>query len=497
MTRSRFLKLTREAALSLTAVVGAISVVVMLLSFAFGVHPLLFKSGSMEPTISTGDLSIARTIKAPELHIGDIVSVREPHQDRVTHRVVDVQGTGATRQVTLKGDANRVIDPAVYNVKDAERVLFTVPKAGYAVAWFSHAPGSFVLAAYVALLLLLIAQRSPTSNSGGFRSADEETGGGAGAPDSVTALDPPEGAAPVEPEPGRKVGAKGKRKRVGRDKAVATGSVLAFVAVSAIGWMQSTTAAWVDSAGVSNVTFSAAAQFDTTAPTTTVSQSPVANGAGWNNANVTLTFSPTDPAGGSGVQKVEFRTSLNGGALSAYTTLTVAPYTATISSEGTTVVEYRATDNAGNVETPNKSRTVKLDKTNPAATIAFPSANNDFNSATKWGTNCKNSGGTSIAGWCGTRTDSLSGVASITYEISKVVTSGGARSYWDAATSTFVASPVTGIPASSSVANGWVVPMAYGTTDANGIGKPFSARIILTITDVAGNVVTVTGTYSP
>ncbi|KQV76722.1 hypothetical protein ASC61_17895 [Aeromicrobium sp. Root344] len=486
MTRSRLLKITREAALSLAAVAGALSILVMLASFAFGVHPLLFKSGSMEPTISTGDLSIAHTVKVSDLHIGDIVSVREPHQDRVTHRVVDIQGTGATRQVTLKGDANRVIDPAVYNVKDAERVVFTVPKAGYVVAWFSHAPGSYVLAAYVALMLLLMGRGNLGSRSGGARAAVGETP----APETAVSLamvrETDEDEVTSAPGGRRKRSSKGKRKRVGPLKMLAVGTVLALVIASVVGWTQSTTAAWVDTAGVSGVTFTAAAVFDKTPPATTVSQAPVANGAGWNKADVTLTFVPVDPAGGTGVQKVEYRTNVNGAGFGGYTSLTSSPYTAVISAEGTTVVEYRATDNAGNVETPNKTYTVKIDKTNPTGTVTFPGASNDFNNSSQWGTNCKNAGGTSIAGWCGTRTDALSGISTITYQISR--TNGGTTTYWNG--SAFVSGATSGTPASSSVANGWVVPMTYAQ-----IGKPNSASITLTITDVAGNVATVTANF--
>jgi len=156
-------------------------------------------------------------------------------------------------------------------------------------------------------------------------------------------------------------------------------------------------------------------------------------------------------------------------------------------TEGSHVYAAKATDGAGNASVPSAGLTVVLDTVVPTGTVSFPSSGNDFNNSSQWGTNCKNSAGTSIAGWCGTRTDALSGVASITYQISRVVTNGGATTCWNAGTSTFGSCPQVGTPAASSVANGWVVPMTYVQ-----VGKPFSASITLTITDNAGNVGTVT-----
>jgi hypothetical protein len=81
----------------------------------------------------------------------------------------------------------------------------------------------------------------------------------------------------------------------------------------------------------------------------------------WHSAPVTLTFSATDNAGGSGVARTEYST--NGGASWAIGT------SATISAQGATTLLYRSTDAAGNVE-PAKSATVKIDSAKPT-TKAF------------------------------------------------------------------------------------------------------------------------------
>lgn len=85
--------------------------------------------------------------------------------------------------------------------------------------------------------------------------------------------------------------------------------------------------------------------FDTTAPTADPSQSPAANGAGWNSADVTVTWNWADEAGGSGVDAANCTTS------------------GTSSGEGTFTLTATCNDLAGN--TGSASHTVKIDKTFP------------------------------------------------------------------------------------------------------------------------------------
>lgn len=156
MTLPRITRVAREVLLTSSAVVGALCLLFTAIGFAFGIHPLLFRSGSMSPTISTGDIAFSHSVPASQVHRGDIVSVISDSGQRVTHRVIDTTGTGSHRLLTLKGDANKVIDPNVYDATSVQRVLFHVPKVGYAVSWLSRAPGVYLVAAYVALMLLLI-----------------------------------------------------------------------------------------------------------------------------------------------------------------------------------------------------------------------------------------------------------------------------------------------------------------------------------------------------
>lgn len=100
---------------------------------------------------------------------------------------------------------------------------------------------------------------------------------------------------------------------------------------------------------------------DSTAPVTTSSLSPGANGAGWNNTNVTVNLTATDEANGSGVKEIHYQVGAN-----PQQVVSGASASASVTTEGATVVYYWAIDNAGNTET-QKSVTVNIDKTAPAA----------------------------------------------------------------------------------------------------------------------------------
>jgi hypothetical protein len=108
----------------------------------------------------------------------------------------------------------------------------------------------------------------------------------------------------------------------------------------------------IDAAGNTEPTRTAHVRIDGTAPTISASQSPAANGAGWNKTPVTVTFTCAD--GTSGVASC------------------TSP--ATVSGDGAAqVVPGTATDNAGNSAATSAS--VNLDATAPTITPSLPAAN--------------------------------------------------------------------------------------------------------------------------
>jgi len=157
---------TREVLLTTGAILGVVCILATIAGLAFGVKPLIFRSGSMSPAINTGDLAISRTVDASTLKRGDIVSVITSGGTRVTHRVVNVAVQGDARQLTLKGDTNKSPDAEVYTVTRADHVLFHVPKAGYVINAATSPIGVFILGIYVAMMLLLVFGRRDRDNGG-------------------------------------------------------------------------------------------------------------------------------------------------------------------------------------------------------------------------------------------------------------------------------------------------------------------------------------------
>jgi len=102
---------------------------------------------------------------------------------------------------------------------------------------------------------------------------------------------------------------------------------------------------------------------DTIPPVTAAILSPKPNAAGWNNAIVIVTLTSTDnEPGGTGVRQIQW--SLSG----AQTGSNIVPGSTTtvmISTEGSTTLNYFATDNAGNLEVP-KTLTIQVDTTPPS-----------------------------------------------------------------------------------------------------------------------------------
>ena len=206
------------------------------------------------------------------------------------------------------------------------------------------------------------------------------------------------------------------------------------------------------------------ASVDSTQPTTTASLNPVPNGAGWNDADVTVTLTATD-ASGSGVASITY--SASGAQTIGSTTVTGSSTSFDITTEGTTTISFHATDNVGNVESPDKTQVVKLDETDPAvARVAV--ADSTTNTAGFF----RQGGGYYVYGQV---TDGGSGVASVSGDVD-ALTSGA----------TSVAMTATGGPwtiGGESYNYRSAVQTANGSAPES--GNPYSFGVATT--DNAGN----------
>ncbi|WP_336772437.1 OmpL47-type beta-barrel domain-containing protein [Paenibacillus sp. MMO-58] len=128
----------------------------------------------------------------------------------------------------------------------------------------------------------------------------------------------------------------------------------------------------VDQAGNISTERTTVVSIDKTKPTAPV---VAASATDWSSSDVAVTVAAGTDAGGSGVNKTEYK--LSGATTKDWTTYTGA---LSISAEGQTTVEARTTDNAGNTSMAAPF-TVKVDKTKPSAPIVAPDVTGWTNAA--------------------------------------------------------------------------------------------------------------------
>jgi signal peptidase I len=127
-----------DAVLWVASIGGVICILGVITAVVFHVTLIMFKTGSMAPTIPAGSLAVVHEIPASEIRVGDIVTVDREGQLPVTHRVTSVQGSGDTRTITLRGDANPTDDIAPYVVSQVRIVWLAIPGWASVVVWFSN-----------------------------------------------------------------------------------------------------------------------------------------------------------------------------------------------------------------------------------------------------------------------------------------------------------------------------------------------------------------------
>lgn len=118
-----------EILLWIAAVVGLICIVLVILAYTANITLIMFRTGSMSPTIPAGSVALVQQVDAAEISVGDVVTVDRAGELPVTHRVTSIaEGTTEqARTITMRGDANDVDDPRPYEVTTVRTVLFSAP----------------------------------------------------------------------------------------------------------------------------------------------------------------------------------------------------------------------------------------------------------------------------------------------------------------------------------------------------------------------------------
>ena len=123
--------------LALWAAIGLFGGVLLAIAIplAFDARPLTVLSGSMEPTLQTGDVVVAKRVEPRDVRIGDVVTYRSPTRRLVTHRVRALHQSGERFVFVTKGDANNSTERWTLKPGDElSRSVYRIPMAGHVLS---------------------------------------------------------------------------------------------------------------------------------------------------------------------------------------------------------------------------------------------------------------------------------------------------------------------------------------------------------------------------
>lgn len=128
----------REVGLWVVAALGGLCILLFLAALWGGYTLILFKTGSMAPTIPASSVALVHAIPGSEIRVGDIVTVDRPGGLPVTHRVTGVEYDGERALFTMRGDANADDDAVLYEAAEVRRVVGSVPGLAPLIQLFSR-----------------------------------------------------------------------------------------------------------------------------------------------------------------------------------------------------------------------------------------------------------------------------------------------------------------------------------------------------------------------
>jgi signal peptidase len=137
---------------------AAALILAVALPLAFGDRPHTVLTGSMEPTISAGDVVIDARISPPDARVGDVVTFRDPEDQSklITHRVKRIRRSGSHLWFVTQGDANNTTEHWRISANgELGRVVYAIPWIGH-IAVLTHTPWGLLLLVVVPLLLLAV-----------------------------------------------------------------------------------------------------------------------------------------------------------------------------------------------------------------------------------------------------------------------------------------------------------------------------------------------------
>lgn len=121
-----------------------------------GNYYFIVSSGSMEPTLNTGDWIVCSRVRFDEVKVGDIIAVQHPTENfLVVHRVAEK----GEDYLTTKGDVCDATDNFVTHPQNilAKYTGFKIPKFGFLLHFTRTLPG-LILVYYVPCAIIITLQ---------------------------------------------------------------------------------------------------------------------------------------------------------------------------------------------------------------------------------------------------------------------------------------------------------------------------------------------------
>ena len=120
-----------------------------------GYKPFIVLSGSMEPSIMTGDMVFVKETDPDSLKVGDVIAYKSGSAV-VTHRIVEVKSeNGETRYVT-QGDANNAADQSLVKPADVEGIYQRRVAGAGNLAMFMQTTTGMILFVVCPLVLFVL-----------------------------------------------------------------------------------------------------------------------------------------------------------------------------------------------------------------------------------------------------------------------------------------------------------------------------------------------------
>ena len=97
-----------------------------------GFKPNVIISGSMNPALNVGDITISMSTNVQNIQVGDIVQYyRSDIETPIIHRVTEIHNLGDSYTLITKGDANNAPDPPITSIKQVNKITQIIPKVGW------------------------------------------------------------------------------------------------------------------------------------------------------------------------------------------------------------------------------------------------------------------------------------------------------------------------------------------------------------------------------